>query len=539
MSKKISYLILAISTVISLFLHLYKLNEVPPCINADEVAFSYNAFSILKTGRDEYGAFLPLRFKSFEDYKLPLYTYLTVPIVAIFGLNDFSTRFLNIIIGISFIPLIYLLTKEVFRNEKTALIASFITSFNPGIYILIRHAHEGVLSAFFVLLTIFFLVRYLKTNSFYSFLFANLSLLGASYSYQNGRIYLFFILLYESVILWQKYQKNSLRIFLKYIIFLGLIGFIAIYPDIRYSLNRVQNLAFYKSSGFRLRLTEYLTEHPNRLIHNKVVGSVQEVFNRYTLQLSPEFLLVSGDSNWRFGFPNLGLMTPIEYILFFVGVYYLFKNRERFRFLLLFILLISPLNNALTWQDASLIRSYVMLFPLLLIISYGIYNLYLASKNQRFKIFIFLGLFLVFTFFRLNAWDLYFNHYPKRAMTIRAWQCGYRELVDYVKQNYDKYDKFYITDRHGQPYIFFLYYLKYDPVRYQRQAKISAPDRYGFGQVAKFDKFEFRFVFDPKLKKSVFIGYPEGFNNAPQEVLNKVKKIKVGTEEIFWIYELH
>ena len=56
-------------------------------------------------------------------------------------------------------------------------------------------------------------------------------------------------------------------------------------------------------------------------------------------------------------------------------------------------------------------------------------------------------------------------------------------------------------------------------------------------QIAKFDKFEFHFVYDPKLKRSVFVGYPESFNEAPPEVLAKIKKITVGGEEIFWIYE--
>src|SRR3989337_3912399 len=105
--KKKTLLTLAVCVLTSLFLHFYNINEIPPCINADEAAFGYNAYSILKTGKDEYGAFLPLRFKSFEDYKLPLYTYLSVPFVALFGLNDFSTRALNIVIGISFIPLIF------------------------------------------------------------------------------------------------------------------------------------------------------------------------------------------------------------------------------------------------------------------------------------------------------------------------------------------------------------------------------------------------------------------------------------------------
>ncbi len=121
-------------------------------------------------------------------------------------------------------------------------------------------------------------------------------------------------------------------------------------------------------------------------------------------------------------------------------------------------------------------------------------------------------------------------------MTIRAWQCGYNELTDYVLQNYNKYDRFVITDRHGQPYIFFLFFLKYDPKKYQAQSLMSSPDKYGFGQVNKFDKFIFKFHYDQSLKKTSFIGYPDEFNQLNID-RSKIKKIKVGTEEIFWIYE--
>src|SRR3989338_3399213 len=164
MNKKIIIVGLLSSILISLFLHFYKINKVPPCINADEAAFAYNAYSILKTGRDEYGKFLPLRFKSFEDYKLPVYTYFSVPFVAIFGLNDFSTRALNIVVGVAFVPLMYFLLKELFENKKIALIGSFLTSLSPGIYILSRHAHEGVIGTFFVLSALLFLIKYLKSK---------------------------------------------------------------------------------------------------------------------------------------------------------------------------------------------------------------------------------------------------------------------------------------------------------------------------------------------------------------------------------------
>ncbi len=536
MYKKKTFLLLCVAIAVSAFLHFYKLNEIPPCINADEAAFGYNAFSILKTGRDEYGKFMPLRFESFRDFKLPIYTYLSVPIVAIFGLNDFSTRALNIAVGIAFVPLMYFLVKELFNKEKIALISSFLTTLSPGIYILTRHAHEGVIGTFFILLSLLFLLKYLKSPRLRYFLYANLFLVLNAFSYQTGRIYLLFFFVLEVLILLLEKKSNGNKRVIKICLLVSVVLF-SLFFDFKYGLNRVNNLLFFKNAGFHLRITEYLTEHPNRLIHNKLTEAIRDVSNRYVSQFSPEYLVINGDSNWRFGFPGLGLFTFVEYLLLFIGLYYIFKNRERFRFIILFLLFITPLNNALTWQGQSLIRTYTQLFPLLFIIAYGIFYAYVSLQNKSLKfavVIIFLGGYVIFKFF---AWDLYFNHYPKRAMTIRAWQCGYKELVSYVRQNYDKYDRFYITDRHGQPYIFFLYYFPFDPAAYQKQAKISAPDQYGFGQVAEFDKFKFSFNFNPKLKKTVFIGYPEGFNNADSAILNKIKKISVGGEEIFWIYE--
>lgn len=536
MFKK-STILLILAIFVSIFLHFYKINQVPPCLNADEAAFGYNAYSILKTGKDEYGAFMPLRFKSFLDYKLPVYTYLSIPFIWAFGLNDFSTRALNIIIGVLFVPLIYLITKELFADKKIAVFAAFLTALNPGVYILSRHAHEGVIATFFLLNMFYFLLKFIKTKKTIFFVTGNIFLLLTSFSYQFGRLYLFFFFLYQTMIILLDFaSKRKLQI--GKLIFLFLIAFIALFFDFKYGLNRVNNLLFFKDPGFGAKLTEYLGEHPNRVIHNKLVESVREVTNRYFDQLSPQFLIISGDNNWRFGLKNLGLFTPVEYLIFFVGLYFLFKNKARLRYFLLFFLFITPFNNALTRQDPSLIRAYPLLFPMIIIVAYGFYNFFSSLNEGKSKLFLTSVIFLAFIFFKYGNFDIYFNHYPKRAVVARAWQCGYKKLVDYVRQNYDKYDRFIITDRHGQPYIYFLYYMKYDPSNYQKQAKISAPDRYGFGQIGNFDKFTFKFRFDKKAKRTSYIGYPDEFNDVHVDS-GSVKKIKVGNEEMFWIYEVN
>ena len=179
-----------------------------------------------------------------------------------------------------------------------------------------------------------------------------------------------------------------------------------------------------------------------------------------------------------------------------------------------------------------------MIFPLLIIVSYGIYHFF--SEIRKTKLFYFL-LFIIIGYYGFslaNNWDIYLLHYPKRIEIIRAWQCGYKELADYVKQNYNNYDKFVITEKYGQPYIFILFYIQYDPAKYQKQAKISAPDQYGFGQIDKFDKYEFKFRFDPKAKKTVFVGYPEEFKGLKIDQ-SKLKKIQIRSEEIFWVYEVN
>src|SRR5260221_10639040 len=81
-------------------LRFWQLGQVPTGPNWDEAALGYNAYSVLKTGKDEYGTFLPLSLRSYDDYKPPLYMYLTVPSVAMFGLNLWSTRLPSVIAGL-------------------------------------------------------------------------------------------------------------------------------------------------------------------------------------------------------------------------------------------------------------------------------------------------------------------------------------------------------------------------------------------------------------------------------------------------------
>ena len=48
------WVILFLILAAALFLRIYKVGSNPPGLTPDEAALGYNAYSILKTGRDEY-----------------------------------------------------------------------------------------------------------------------------------------------------------------------------------------------------------------------------------------------------------------------------------------------------------------------------------------------------------------------------------------------------------------------------------------------------------------------------------------------------
>lgn len=538
--KRINVLLLVI-ICLGIFVTFYKNSEVPGCINADEAAFGYNAYSLLKTQKDEHGIFLPLRLLSFNDMKLPLYSYLTIPALAVFGLTPFATRLVGNIVGILLIPLIFYLSLELFRNKKAAYLAAFLASISPWIYIVSRHAHEAGLSALLIGCSIWMVLRYLRTGSAGSATLSLGSIFLATFSYHSARIFLLFIIGIFALRLSNKIYKTKKIVvnqLVAIVLFLGVLC-VPFIVDNLYGTNRVNNLLFTQNAGFQQKLDEYLNEDPSRLMHNKGVQFVKELTLRYLHEISPEFLSVNGDANPRFGMEWLGPITPIEYLFIMIGLYFLFKHKERHRFIILSFLLLAPLNNAFTWSMHSLTRTYPMIIPILIIASYGFIELLKSLKQHSPYVRTLVCSILVggFAFFNISNHDLYFNHYFDRPLHVRSWQCGYKELVAKIQDEYSETDRFFFTKRYGQPYIFLLYYMQYDPASYHNKATLSKPDEYGFTQVEGFDKFTFELPSGSDFpKNSVIVGFPDEFKDRTYDE-SRIQKITYGREEIFWVYK--
>lgn len=531
MSKKI-FLLLTVIGLISVFFTLVQRTPVPPCFNSDEAAFSYNAYSILKTARDEYGSLLPLRLKSFGDYKMPLYAYFSVPFIALFGLNEFGARVLNIALSFVLPFVIYLFANELFKNKKIGLVTAFLTSVSLGLHIMTRQAHEAYLAIVLTTLAAYFFIKLLQKKSWFNGIAFTLSSVLLLFSYHPGRLFVLFFLFYSLIhTLCCEKQK-------KWHVVLLIVSIFAIFSvtDFVYAPKRLENLAFFNNAGFALKINELRIEGGIKYLYNPLFIGLKDTLLQHLTYFSPQFLLMNGDDNYRFGYPGMSIFTPIEYLFVFVGIYFLFKNKERWQWFILSLTCISPLSASLSWAGGSLTRSLFLLIPLFVIASYGFINLAQVFKQKQKKYYYLLSL-LLFSFFIVFVWDFYLFHFPKRLTTIHAWQCGYKEVNMFIKENYQKYDKFYITRDVGEPYIFTLFYLQYPPGKYQSQARLTAPDEYGFGQVEKFDKFIFSFKSPQFVEKgSVVIGSIDNFKDTKDIDRSRLQTVTVNGEPMFQIY---
>ena len=172
--------------VLGLVLRLWGLTNHPAGFTPDEASFGYDAYSILKTGKDQWGNTLPLSFKSFGDYKLPLYGYLAVPTVFLFGLNEFAVRLPNALLGSFSVIVVYFLVLKIFKKDNLALFAALILAISPWHIALSRGAFEANLTTFLMPFAIWMFYKGLTDRKYLlvSFITFGLNL----FSYHSARL---------------------------------------------------------------------------------------------------------------------------------------------------------------------------------------------------------------------------------------------------------------------------------------------------------------------------------------------------------------
>jgi len=537
------YTILIIALVLGAFLRLWQLADVPNGLTWDEAAIGYNAYSILKTGKDEHGAFLPIIFKSFGDYKPGLYIYLTVPAVAIFGMNEFAVRFPSAIIGVLAILGVYLLTSELFsaviaskaqQSSNSSLRGTPWQSHSTKIYgfeiqpwdfaalalaISPWHVHfshgawEVNVFSTLIIFALYYFLRFIhgKSSIYASLLFACLSLA----MYQAAKLLTPLVFLLFIIIYWTEFWKR-MSLYLAPKKLLLLVPFVAfgvwifIGSIFGSAGNRLSTLSIF---NYKPGITEKITaidganSFQTPLFHGQTLLSTSLVISRYLYHFSPEVLLYEGPVVCERGhIPGLGALNPLEFIWLTLGVIYLVANRtEKFTKIILGLLLIAPIPASLTLAEFSTVRALFMTVPLAMVSGLGIFY---AVQNFKFFALPLLGIYALVSVY---VFDVYFLH--SQTVFAKEFNYGYKQVVQIIKDNPTQ--KIVFTDVYGQPYIYYLFFTGHDPVLYQ-QNNSFIDGGLDVGRVDKVGNVEFHQFGSDDLnvqKDTLFIGSEGNINN--------------------------
>lgn len=504
---------LGLILLLALLLRTINLNTSPPGFNADEASLGYNAYSLLKTGKDEWGNSFPLVFKSFSDYKPGVYVYLDMPFVALLGLNELAVRLPSILLGTLSVLLIYLLSKEIFREKTFALSSAFLLSISPWHIHFSRGAWESNVATFFILLGVYAFIKGLKSRGW--LFVSSISLILSMYTYQSPRVSVPLLVL---LIIAFYYKK----LFIKKNILSAVVSAVILIPFLFISLNnqglaRFQGLSIFNDSGPGLRVNVDRGEHdiPSSKVatfyHNKLINYSISFLSHYSDHFSPRFLFIEGDILGRNKVPEMGQMYIFELITLLTGLYFLIRRNFSNKKLIWLWLLVAPFAAALTYQTPSALRSLSMVIPLTLISGLGLGILIQEINKFKNGLKITSGILgiVVISFFFLRFLDLYFIHLPKQYAL--EWEYGFSTISSYIETHKSDYQKIKITDRYDQPYILLLFYSTYDPLKYQSEKKTSVSTKYGFSTITGFDKYEFGPVSknDTKDKdKTLIVGTP-------------------------------
>ena len=525
MPKNLSFYILIVIICIAAVLRFYKLASVPPSLYWDEASLGYNAYSILKTLHDEHGKFLPLtNFAAFGDYKPPGYIYATVPSIAIFGLNEFATRFPSAFFGVLTVILTYFLTKKLFsegyqkyqkyqeyqelssKREKSArgtrdtrgtldtpqiiaLLAALFLTISPWHLQFSRGAFEANLGLFFSVLGIWLFLKFAQDNSFW-ILPSALSFLAGMYTFTGQRLFVPFILLVLAI----QFRKQILAQ-IKIVVATALIAAILFWPLFVFATQTIEGrlrfdeVTIFKdlepiNQSIRFRQRDNFSWLSN-IIHNRRLFYSYEYLTHYFDAFNPSFLFTKGDVNPRLSIQEVGELYYIDLLLVLAGVYFLFATKQKYRFLIITWLLISPLGPATARETPHALRMIHILPTFQILAAYGFFQFYKFVKFKKF--------FLVLTFLLLSLnfffyLHMYYVHWPRNYSG--EWQFGYKEAVEFIKLRYNDVDYVVVTKAQGRPYIYFLLYMQFNPREYWKSAQITK-DKFFFINVDGFDKLRF------------------------------------------------
>ncbi len=508
-----------VTILLAIFVRTVFLDRSPASINWDEASLGYSSYSIMKTGRDEYGKVFPLSLRSFSDFKPALYSYLSIPFIYVFGLTQTSTRLVSALAGSISLFGVWLLLRLFVKESWLRLVLLILISFEPWRIHFSRVALETNLSASIFIFGAYFLLKYFlsERKSYSYFLWAFAIFVVSAYAYHSARLAspILLVLVLADPINWfnNKWSWSNLRD-LRYVL-MGVLFMLFLVP-VFVDSSGGQVLARFSSENFFSRYYPFVTRDlfdgsfKSWVLDSPIYSMLGMMFGRLVTYLSP----VNYSTNYFHWIrnsvqyvPDFNLFGLVSIPFLVVGITCVFRSLQNAssRFLVYWIVAAAS-PTIITWNWFHALRFLNGLPAIELLVALGVLEV-IRMLPSSFNI---KSLFVVLLF-GLVIWQAVFvinNEYNFSVVENHGefQPGGFKEGVPVLMSMIDRYDKVIIDSPHAQSYIFLLFYSSYDP----KVVQSYSSDRLSRGLSGtgnfNFDKFEFRkmnWSVDNKLRRTI------------------------------------
>lgn len=496
-----TWLTLAAILLVGALLRTLWLGSLPATLHRDETAIAFNAYSLLKTGRDEHAQPWPISFVSFGDYKLPGMMYSTAGSIAIFGLEPWTVRFPTALAAILTIPAIFWLAREIGWDRRTALLAALLLSLDFWHITQARNIYEPIAGLLW------------STLGWASWLAGRrrpLFFIPALGAYMIGALFynlpfLLMPLLYGwSAVLVLAHTPRRQRRRAAWPWGLATAVLCCVGIAIALLTTGVNNG---KSNTTVLAHPE-IVEQARLSLHAALVGGVPSPLARvlnhslvfsafriaqgYVSTFDPTYLFATGDHNAWHNLRAIGLgnMNPIILILSGIGLWSVITKRTQLASqLTLLYLLTSPLISSLTIDAPITNRLMDFHSAVILLAAIGAaswWQTLRAQQRPRWQWWTaglvaggYIGFFVLFAIRYFTQFNL---------LLPDAWNPGLPETIAQVTLRRDAYDWIFVTSDIDIGYTYFSFYTPFEPAEFQAQAQWYTS---GFLQVGEYGPYRF------------------------------------------------
>jgi 4-amino-4-deoxy-L-arabinose transferase-like glycosyltransferase len=455
-----NFVLFSLVLILAIFLRVYRLDSLE--LFGDELDVGYQAYSILKTGKDYQGNTLPVYMESLSESRAPLFLYSAVPFVAIFGLNEWGVRLPAVFWGVLGLVFLYLLVKFWFKDQKIALLSAFLLSISFWHLHYSRAAFEVTLLLSLILAGTYFFLKAKEQSWLYL-----LSAVCFGLSFYTYNIANVFVPLWGLALLFFRFKtaKKLKPLFVPaglLVVIVFPLGLKILGGQAAGRFSQINIFANQKSIDW---LIEKRSSGGNdlleRVFHNKLTRFSLDFAQNYLTAFSPQFLFISGDPNPRHSIPGFGLLPWALLPLLVFGAALALRKKSQEDLLVFGWLVFAPVASALTVGGGNqATRLFVMLPPLMILCATGARYLLLSRLGKV----ILGGLATLLVFNLLSYSHELFAHYPKDQ--FRYWHYGYKETTLALKES--GCARVYINNSHDPFLLRYLFWMKIEPAWFQK-----------------------------------------------------------------------